>query len=171
VTCPVVIVHGNHEGFAHLETLYPRRRRHNDPVPLEQLPPVDTNGRILLLPAGWRAITAEGYTIAGVGGIEAGQRKARYHPMAYIEDDAVQHLLLQESVDVTVDGTNVVPLGDVAFQNGTPELRGWSILNLSDQQESAETDPPPFWREVTKHHWHMTPQGWFVHPDLVRFMP
>ena len=34
---PVVMVHGNHEGFEHLQTLYPRRRRPTEPVPLESL--------------------------------------------------------------------------------------------------------------------------------------
>jgi hypothetical protein len=214
LTCPVVMVHGNHEGFAHLETLYPRRRRFDDPVPLDQLPPVDTAGHVLFLPPGWQAVTAEGWLFGGVGGIEAGQRRAKYHPMAYIDDDDVQHLLLQQPVDVllthqgparvqgdhgsptldllvdggvarwwfhghstpvqevtAVEATTVVPLGDLAFHNGSPGLRGWSILTLSLEGESLETDPPAFWREVRQKHWRRTERGWLVHPDLAPYVP
>ena len=75
--CPVVMVHGNHEGFAHLSTLYPHRRRPGLPVALDNLPPVDTNGHILFLPSGWTAMATQGFTIAGVGGMEAEQRRAK----------------------------------------------------------------------------------------------
>ena len=213
LACPVVMVHGNHEGFEHLATLYSRRRRMNDPVPLEQLPPVDTDGHIMFLPPGWRALTAEGYLIGGVGGIEPGQRRAKYHSMAYIEDDAVQQLLLQDPVDVllthqgpaavqgdhgsptldllleshvarwwfhghstpidkpvTAESTTIVPLGDLAFHRGEPGLKGWSILNISQEGDSLETAPPSFWREIRQRHWVRTPQGWLVHPDLVPFV-
>lgn len=91
--CPVVMVHGNHEGFAHLDAITPRRRP-TKPVPFNALPQVDPNGHIQLLPSGWSAETPEGYIVGGIGGMQAGQRRARYHSMAYIEDDAVQHLLL-----------------------------------------------------------------------------
>ena len=37
--------------------------------------------------------TADGVTIAGVGGIEPGQRRAKYHPMADIDERAVADLL------------------------------------------------------------------------------
>ena len=119
LTCPIVMVHGNHEGFEHLATLYSRRRRLNDPVPLEQLPPVDTDAHILFLPPGWHIETAQGYTIAGVGGIESGQRRANYHPMAYIDEDAVQHLLLQEPVDILL--THQGP-ARVQADHGSPTL-------------------------------------------------
>jgi hypothetical protein len=86
------MVHGNHEGFAHLQRLvrpgFPR-----EPVPLDDLPGVDAEDHIRLLPSGWQVITASGCRVSGVGGIEKGQRKARYHPMAYIDEDAVAHLL------------------------------------------------------------------------------
>ena len=119
LTCPVVMVHGNHEGFEHLATLFSRRRSLDDPVPLEKLPPVDTDGHILFLPPGWRAVTAEGYAIVGIGGIEPGQRRANYHPMAYIDEDAVQHLLLQEPVDVLL--THQGP-ACVQADHGSPTL-------------------------------------------------
>jgi len=90
--CPVIMVHGNHEGFAHLEELvppgYPER-----PVTRHELPTVDSGGHILLLPSGWTVALDDGPTIAAVGGIEPGQRLARYHPMAYIDEDALAHLL------------------------------------------------------------------------------
>src|SRR5262249_8320071 len=90
--CPVVMVHGNHEGLAHLENLYPQRPPMNS-VPLADLPEVDRWGRIRLLPPGWAAVAPGGHTVGGVGGIEPGQRRAKYHPMAYIEDRAVESLL------------------------------------------------------------------------------
>lgn len=91
--CPLVMVHGNHEGFTHLETLYSQRRRRGEAVPIADLPAVDTGGHILFLPPGWRGMTADGYMFGGIGGMEAGQRRAKYHPMAYIQDDWVQDLL------------------------------------------------------------------------------
>ena len=211
--CPVVMVHGNHEGFLHLTTLYPHRRRPAAPVAVETLPAVDTNGHILFLPPGWTTVTADGVTIAGVGGMEAGQRRARYHDMAYIEDDAVEQLMAGPDVDIllthqgpaqiqgslgsptldlllerkmarfwfhghatpvptaaTVNGTCIVPLGDLAFRDGLPGLAGWSILDWDGGEPVLHLDPPPFWREVRMHHWHRTPGGRLVHPDLARFV-
>ena len=120
LTCPVVMVHGNHEGFEHLQTLYPRRRRPTEPVPLESLPPVDTDGHVRLLPPGWCTRTAGGHLVAGVGGMEAGQRRSKYHPMAYIEDDAVEHLLLHApAADVLL--THQGP-AQVQGDHGSPTL-------------------------------------------------
>jgi hypothetical protein len=216
--CPVVMVHGNHEGFAHLETLAPsRRRRRTEPVALESLPAVDPGGHLLYLPSGWTARTSGGHVIGGIGGMEAGQRRAKYHPLAYIEDDAVQHMAIYASaIDVlithqgpsrvqgdhgsptldillesandsprfwfhghstpvqtiaTVGRTQVVPLGDLAFHGGAPGLKGWAVLHFGDDDAATlSVDPPPFWREVRKHHWHRTPDGRLVHPDLARFV-
>jgi hypothetical protein len=53
------MVHDNHEGFAHPQKLYPRRRRPLKPVELLSLPDVDTSGYIKLLPTGWTALTAQ----------------------------------------------------------------------------------------------------------------
>jgi hypothetical protein len=96
--CPVVMVHGNHEGFPHLETLAPRRPP-SEFVGVHDLPTVDPGGHLRLLPSGWRLRTPGGYTVAGVGGMERGQRRADYHRMAYVDDGAVE-LLLSAKVDV-----------------------------------------------------------------------
>lgn len=66
--------------------------------------------------------------------------------------------------------TLVVPLGDVAFQSGTPGLNGWAILELDGERQELHREPPPFWRELRLQHWHPTPSGRLVHPDLVRFL-
>jgi len=99
--CPVVMVHGNHEGFAHLETLAAA------PIPVEvidvsALPTVDPGHHIRYLPSGWRCRIRSGLVVAGVGGIERGQRYADYHEMAYIDQDAVAHLLGQAPVDILI---------------------------------------------------------------------
>src|SRR5258708_14690767 len=114
------MVHGNHEGFARLETLYARRNRPAEAVPLDRLPAVDTDGHVLFLPPGWRTVMAEGYTVGGVGGMEAGQRRAKYHPMAYIEDDAVQHLLLEDPSDLLL--THQGPARVQGAEHGSPTL-------------------------------------------------
>jgi predicted phosphodiesterase len=88
LVCPVVMVHGNHEGFEHLARLVPGRTP-DEPVDASDLPAVDTNGHIHLLPSGWRTETPSGLSVAGVGGIERGQRRVDYHEMAFIRDDAV----------------------------------------------------------------------------------
>jgi hypothetical protein len=139
LNCPVVMVHGNHEGFAHLQNLYPRRRRPLEPVSVDSLPDVDTAGRIKLLPPGWTAVTAQGHTVAGIGGIEPGQRRAKYHDMAYIEEPAVDHLKLharRTDILLTHQGPSLVQ-GD----HGSPTL-------------DTLLDPPlaPFW-----FHGHSTP--------------
>jgi hypothetical protein len=65
----------------------------------------------------------------------------------------------------------VLPLGDIAFHHGTPGLKGWSILNFSQEAgEFLETAPPYFWREFRQRHWLQTPNG-LVHPDLATFVP
>lgn len=100
LTCPVVMVYGNHEGFEHLERLVPSPRP-VEAVTVADLPPVDAGlGRILLLPSGWRIHSDSGWIIGGVGGIEAGQRHAKYHPMAYIEGNAVDALLAGSAMDI-----------------------------------------------------------------------
>jgi hypothetical protein len=91
LTCPVIMVHGNHEGFAHLETLA-RTAIPSEPVALAGLPGVDPRDRIRLLPSGWRVVLPSGHLLAGVGGIE-GREDRGYHPMAYLDEGAVLHLL------------------------------------------------------------------------------
>jgi hypothetical protein len=99
--CPVVMVHGNHEGFTHLARLVPGGWP-ADPVPPDDLPAVDGGGFIKYLPSGWTTMTVSGVTVAGIGGIEPGQRRARYHEMAYIDETAVLHLLGSAPVDVLI---------------------------------------------------------------------
>jgi len=119
LACPVVMVHGNHEGFAHLAALAPPSLP-KDVVAVQSLPAVDTGGRIRLLPSGWRARTDAGLVIAGIGGIEMGQRQARYHPMAYVDEAAVLHLLEKGSVDVLV--THQGPSA-IQGETGSPNLQ------------------------------------------------
>ncbi len=96
---PVVMVHGNHEGFSHLEGLVTAPKP-DAPVPMHDLPGVDTEGHIRILPSGWRAVTESGAVVAGVGGIELGQRQAKYHRMAYINDEAVLRLCDGGTIDI-----------------------------------------------------------------------
>jgi predicted phosphodiesterase len=101
LTCPIVMIHGNHEGFAHLQTLAPRRIP-DQPVSMGELPPVDQVRVIRYLPSGWRVKTAGGTVFGGIGGMERGQRAAKYHDMAYIDDNAVESLMSADSLDVLI---------------------------------------------------------------------
>ena len=97
--CPVVMVHGNHEGFTHLERLIPSHFP-NEPIAITSLPAVDSGGHVRYLPSGWRCVTPAGLVIGGVGGIERGQRRAKYHELAYVNDEAVLHLLNGPKFDI-----------------------------------------------------------------------
>ncbi len=99
--CPVVMVHGNHEGFAVLEP-FSRSGPPAVPVAVADLPALDAKGRLRYLPSGWRFRTPGGRVVGGVGGIEPGQRGADYHPLAYVDEDAVISLAACEPVDVLV---------------------------------------------------------------------
>ena len=99
--CPVVMVHGNHEGFEYLENLVPGKYP-DEPQPIHSLPAVDTGGFIRLLPSGWKTITDSGIVVAGIGGIERGQSRSDYHTMAYIEDEAVVKLLESPASDLLI---------------------------------------------------------------------
>ncbi len=100
LTCPVIMVHGNHEGFEHLARITPAGFP-NEPVAASDLPGVDTDEHIRFLPSGWRVRLESGCIIAGIGGIELGQRYAKYHDMAYVDHDAMLSLL-DKKVDVLV---------------------------------------------------------------------
>jgi predicted phosphodiesterase len=119
LTCPVVMVHGNHEGFLHLETMRSRGRLRTEAVPIEQLRGVDTAEHILYLPSGWRCRTASGAIVGGLGGIESGQRPSRYHSMAFIDDDAVEGMLDAGPLDILV--THQGP-ANVQGDHGSPTL-------------------------------------------------
>ena len=97
--CPVVMVHGNHEGFDHLATLCSRRLP-AEPVEIDSLVYVDSGGWIRYLPSGWRCRTRSGVIVGGIGGIERGQRSARYHDIAYLDDRAVMGLMSGGPLDV-----------------------------------------------------------------------
>jgi len=99
--CPVVMVHGNHEGFEHLEKLIPSAVP-NDPIAMSSLPTVDTGGYIRYLPSGWRCVSPSGLVVGGVGGMERGQRRVHYHEMAYIDEEAVLRLLDGPKLDVLI---------------------------------------------------------------------
>ena len=101
LVCPVITVHGNHEGFEHLEKLAPASIP-AEVVEIDMLPFVDTGKRLRYLPSGWRCHTSTGLVVAGIGGIDRGQRYAKYHDMAYIDEDAVEHLLELSSVDILI---------------------------------------------------------------------
>ena len=118
LTCPVVMVHGNHEGFAHLRSVAPRRRPAG-PVAVDDLPAVDTGGRIRYLPTGWRVRTGGNHVVGGVGGMEPGQRRSRYDPMAYVDPAAVAALSAAGGLDLLV--THQGPTA-VQGDHGSPAL-------------------------------------------------
>ena len=119
LTCPVVMVNGNHEGCAHLERMTPTR----PPVPatIDDLPPVDTAGHLRFLPPGCRVVLTSGHLLAALGGIERGQRQADYHLMAYIDEDAVVGLL---------DGGQLSILVTHQGPSGTQGSKGSETLQL-----------------------------------------
>jgi len=99
--CPVVMVHGNHEGFSHLQTLIPNASP--DVIhDMNQLPTVDTGGCIRYLPSGFRCRTASGKIIGGIGGIEPDQRKSKYHDLAYLNQSAIQRFLDNPPIDLLI---------------------------------------------------------------------
>lgn len=116
--CPVVMVHGNHEGFAHLAALFPRALP-AESVAIDELPTVDSGGFIHYLPSGWRCLTTSRRVVGGVGGIESSQRRACYHHLAYIDDRAVMAMLASGPLDELVTHQ-----GPAAFQgdHGSPTL-------------------------------------------------
>ena len=118
LTCPVAFVHGNHEGFAHLAPL--ARRAPANPVPVRELPAADSGGHLRYLPSGWRVTTDAGKVVGGVGGIEAGQRRARYHDLAYLDEDAILRLLVAPPFDLLI--THQGP-GGVQGDHGSPSLQ------------------------------------------------
>ena len=136
--CPVVMVHGNHEGFAHLETLAPRRRP-AVAAAAEELPAVDPGRFLRYLPSGWKMTTASGLIVGGVGGMEPGQRRTRYHPMAYIDESAVEVLLDGSKMDVLVTHQ-----GPAAVQeHGSPTLQRLLDAEVSRAWFHGHSTPNP----------------------------
>jgi predicted phosphodiesterase len=101
LTCPVVMVHGNHEGFSHIETLIPTVPP-KDILDIDQLPTVDSGGFIRYLPSGFRCRTASGKTVGGIGGIEFGHREGRYHNLAYFDERTVSRFLEYPMLDLLI---------------------------------------------------------------------
>jgi hypothetical protein len=103
LTCPVVMVHGNHEGFDLLHRLIPATSP-QAPMGVSELPAVDPGGRIRLLPSGWRAVTRSGLILGAVGGIERQprQRRIRHHSMTYLDEEAVLGLWEGGPLDILI---------------------------------------------------------------------
>lgn len=101
LACPVVMVHGNHEGFTRLESLVTSPMS-SEIVEVADLPGVDSSGRIQYLPSGCRCRTPGGLIVGAVGGIEEGQRRAEYHELAYVEDEAVLRIVDGPNLDVLI---------------------------------------------------------------------
>ena len=101
LTCPVVMVHGNHEGFSHLQTLVSAVAS-DEIIEIDRLHAVDSGGFIRYLPSGCRCRTRSGIVVGGIGGIEIGQRTAKYHNLAYLDDMAILKFLEIPSVDLLV---------------------------------------------------------------------
>lgn len=119
LTCPVVMVTGNHEGFAHLEPLLTSPIP-AEPVAIDTLPTVDRGGWIRLLPGGWRTVTPGGVTVAGLGGIQREQRRIQYHRLAYITDDQVLAITEGPPADLLV--THTGPAVTQPFPKGSDLL-------------------------------------------------
>lgn len=151
-SAPIVMVSGNHEGFAHLAALRPADRP-SGPVPAEELPAVDPFGRVRLLPSGWRLRTPSGLVVGGVGGIEPGQRAgADYHPDAYLAATDVD-VVRGQAADVLL--THQGPAAVQGASSGSPTLdrlldrpddtvwfHGHSRATKDPQQRGATTVVP-----------------------------
>jgi len=101
LTCPVVMVHGNHEGFAHLQTLVSTVPM-DEIMEIDSLPGVDSGGFIRYLPSGRRCRTRSGLVVGGIGGIEREQRRAEYHDLAYLDDAAISRFLESSPIDLLI---------------------------------------------------------------------
>ena len=101
LTCPVVMVHGNHEGFSHLQTLIPSIDL-DAILEIHQLPTVDSGGFIRYLPSGFRCRTTSGKIVGGIGGIERDQRRSEYHELAYLAPSAIKRFLDNPVMDLLI---------------------------------------------------------------------
>lgn len=146
LACPVVMVHGNHEGFPSLAKLAPQTIP-SKPVHIGDLPTVDSGGFIRYLPSGWRIELPTGHTAGGLGGIEEGQRASNYHPMAYLDEAALLHLIEVESVDFlfthqgpkAVQGDHGSETLDLLLPQNPPKY--WFHGHSSPNRELTPTGP------------------------------
>lgn len=147
LTCPVIMVHGNHEGFAHLAMLVPDNSPPVGAVVPGQVPAVDTGGHIRYLPSGWVVQLPSGLRIAGIGGIERGQRFAEYPELAYIEESAVLSLTRGDRIDVLlthqgparVQGAHGSPTLDILLEEGRPAV--WFHSHSIPHPDIVRTGP------------------------------
>lgn len=116
---PIVMVIGNHEGFAYLQELVPSEIP-PAPVHVADLPRVGAAGRISLLPNGWRTVTPGGIVVGGLGGIDRQQRRTQYHQMAYITDDQLAAITRGQKVDILL--THAGPAVTQPFPRGSRVL-------------------------------------------------
>jgi predicted phosphodiesterase len=101
LTCPVVMVHGNHEGFSYLQTFIPAVVP-DAVLDIQQLPTVDSGGFIRYLSSGFRCRTASGKIVGGIGGIERDQRRSEYHELAYLDQSAIKRFLDNPPMDLLI---------------------------------------------------------------------
>ena len=101
IECPVVMIHGNHEGFQHLRNLIPKKSSLL-PIDIKDLPNVDSGNFIKYLPSGFICKTESGILIGGIGGIEKNSRYAAYDDLAYINEIDVLKLLYQKELDLLI---------------------------------------------------------------------
>lgn len=164
LTCPIVMVHGNHEGFSHLATLAPQVPA-DEIVEIGQLPAIDTGGFLRYLPNGCRCRTASGKVVAGVGGIEIGQRNADYHPLAYLDEAAILRLLELPASDMLITHQGPAKLqrdggatdldllleagkarvwchGHSIRQPGIVDISGVRVVPMEDATFTKNTDDP-----------------------------
>jgi hypothetical protein len=95
------MVHGNHEDFAHLAAIVPPRSPAGS-IDVSELPAVDPGGHIRLLPSGWSTRLERAITVAAIGGIEEGQRRTTYHPMAYLDQNAIRSVAETGPFDILI---------------------------------------------------------------------
>lgn len=146
LTCPVVMVHGNHEGFSYLETLVPNVSL-DTIFDIDQLPTVDTGGLIRYLPSGFRCRTTSGKIVGGIGGIELGQRNAKYHELAYLDELVILRFLDNPTIDllITHQGPSGIQAdgGSVLLQEllDAGKMRCWCHGHSIRRQEIVDAGP------------------------------
>ncbi len=218
LSCPLIMVAGNHEGFAHLSGLAVSTIPGNV-VQVQDLPAVDPGSRLRFLPSGWRVGLPSGVVAGCVGGIEPGQRTADYHPMAYVDEEAVLALCQVPALDILIThqgpsqvqgalgsqrlqflldegpapglwfhghatphadpvtlkgGSQVIPLGDIAFSGRDPETDqpgadGWALVTGQPGELSFKKEPPPNLRALARRRWVEAGEGLLVCPQLARW--
>jgi hypothetical protein len=119
LSCPVIAVHGNHEGFAQLAALAPPDAPARD-AGVEDLPTLDALGRIRYLPSGWTVTLPSGLRAAGIGGIDPDQRLAKYPALAYLDGRAIDRIR-REAADVDLLITHQGP-ASLQKDGGSPRL-------------------------------------------------